>query len=255
MAHDPFVCSPEVLPRLGAALWGLTGQVLKDSDLFWADRLLGMGGKGRLRRALEQQNVLQGGRLDAPKLATWLSHLAGGSGQPQLLWTLPAGHPNVVPLGGSYRASLAKLIDVAQSELLIVSPFLHIGGVKPVQDALLAALLRGVQVTIIAHDLNEPDSVASRAVENLRRAAQRARARFIAYTAQPESGLVHAKLVLQDDQAVIIGSANLTAPGYGFNFEAGVLLGREAVPEVRLVVQALLSTPMVELIFQTAIES
>ena len=95
--------------------------------------------------------------------------------------------------------------------------------------------------------------MASQAIEDLRREAQRAQAHFAAYAARPESGLIHAKIVLQDSQAVIIGSANLTGPGYGYNFETGVLLGYAAVGEVRWVVETLLTTPLVELIFYTGV--
>lgn len=252
---DSFSCRPEALPRLGAALWGLTGQVVTDHDLFWADQLLGEGGQDQLKQVLVQHGILQNGRLDAVRLATWLGHLAGGNGEPQLLWTLPASHPEAQSLGSSYRVSLTRLIEAAKSKLLIISPFLHDSGVKPIQDALLAALLRGVQVILVAHDLHEPSSMGSRAIEDLRRESQRAQVYFTAYAARPDSGFIHAKIVLQDDQAVAIGSANLTGPGYGYNFETGVLLGRVAVGEVRSVVEALLTTSLVELVFQIGMDN
>lgn len=63
--------------------------------------------------------------------------------------------------------------------------------------------------------------------------------------------LSHAKLVIRDERAVLVGSANLTSHALGGNFEAGVLLGGAAAEEALFMIDGVLRAKTVYLVFQT----
>lgn len=101
-------------------------------------------------------------------------------------------------------------------------------------------------------------SLNSRAIESLRREAERAGVKLSVFTADPGVGrdrelqpLVHAKLVVRDRAEILVGSANVTSYALTTNFETGVLLGRAAAEEAHAVVMTMLQSRPVHLVFQT----
>ena len=66
--------------------------------------------------------------------------------------------------------------------------------------------------------------------------------------------LFHAKLVVSDDRALLLGSANLTSHALGSNFEAGVLLGEGAAKEALFILEGILHAKTVYLVFQTRVQ-
>ena len=64
--------------------------------------------------------------------------------------------------------------------------------------------------------------------------------------------MLHAKLVIADEDVMVLGSANLTGPGLEQNIEAGVILsgGREA-KAAKQVVAELERAGLVRMVFDT----
>lgn len=242
-----------VLGRMAAALWSRLDRGIQFHDLAWADDLLGDSGRQDLWEALCGSAVVDdSGQIDAVRLAAWLTTIVtAGESEPHLLWTLPPEHPSSGQSGASYLAALLQLIGESKQELLLMSPFIQANGLSHLEDQLYLALARGVKVIIIGHGLDDLASHQSQALERLRREAVRLHARLIAYAAVPEVGLLHAKLAVADQSTVILGSANMTGPGLGSNFEAGVILSRLPAIEVARVFRQLLSTSLVQHIFST----
>ena len=115
-----------------------------------------------------------------------------------------------------------------------------------------------MKVRLFVHDALNLGTPTSRALEDLRRDAQCQDGDLSVYSAEAGTGrdrplhpLFHAKLVVSDDRKVLLGSANLTSPAFGSNFEAGVLLGSDAATEVFFILDGILRANTVYLVFQT----
>jgi len=145
--------------------------------------------------------------------------------------------------GASYRKTLIKIINQTQHELLLISPFLHERGVVTLTESILAALSRGVMVTIITHEIEDIGSGQSRAIEELRREAHRMSSRLDVYTANLDSRhLLHAKLCVSDRERLVLGSANISGSGLHNHLEAGVVLGRYQALEAMGVINGLIES-------------
>ncbi len=94
-------------------------------------------------------------------------------GGKQLVWTLPSGHPFNAWLGGSYLNVAVSLSEEARESLVLVSPHVEARGIGYLFDRLSGALARGVATMMVAQDLSDIVSTNSRAVEDLRREAER----------------------------------------------------------------------------------
>lgn len=173
-----------------------------------------------------------------------------------LLWTLPAGHPDSEEYGDSYSKGVIDVIKNAQTELILISPFLEPRGVRVLTNELLHAVARNVSITVLTHEADDLSSLASQSLEDLRREAERLGGSLTVYTAKKNKGvaqasmLIHAKLVIADRERVVIGSANLTGPGLSSNFEAGVILGPDAANEAVHMFEGLLEGGLARQAFQ-----
>jgi len=234
------------LTRLAAALWNRVDQVTTYHHLAWADDLLGPGGRDRLWADLQRSDALLDEQLQPQALARYLAQ--GQAEAAALLWTLP---PGLIAQGQTYLDGLTSVVHGAQRELLLMTPFLQVGGVHLLQRELQDALYRGVSITMISHDLHDIKSPQSQALETLRREAERMAASFKAYAAQPQSGLLHAKLVVADRERVVLGSANMTGYGLSMNFEVGVILGSPYAEQVASMYEQLLRSSVVQHVFTT----
>jgi phosphatidylserine/phosphatidylglycerophosphate/cardiolipin synthase-like enzyme len=119
-----------------------------------------------------------------------------------------------------------------------------------------------VAVRLFVHDALNIGTLTSRALEELRREAERSQGDLSVFSAEAGAGrdrlfnpLFHAKLVIRDDQALLLGSANLTSYALGSNFEAGVLLGEAATKEALFVLDGILDAKSVYLVFRTGLSS
>lgn len=235
---------------LSAALWERAGQPTAFHDLAWADNLLGEGGRDRLWADLNATRSLEGGRLQPRALAAYLAQQASPL-DIQLLWTLP---PELERDGISYLDGLVASIQSAERELLLMSPFIASSGINSIQSHLLAALHRGVHVCLIGHELHNIGSPQSQAVESLRKEAELLGTVFKAYSANHQSGLLHAKVAVTDRSRVVLGSANMTGHGLNINFEVGVILGNPHALQVAQVYDQLLKSALVKHVFTTCAE-
>jgi phosphatidylserine/phosphatidylglycerophosphate/cardiolipin synthase-like enzyme len=149
------------------------------------------------------------------------------------------------------------LVREAKESLTIVSPFIDPAGIGALSVPLLDALSHGVGVRLFVHDALNIGTLTSRALEELRREADR-RGDLSVFSAEAGAGrdrllnpLLHAKLVIRDDQALLPGSANLTSHALGSNFEAGVLLGETAAREALFILDGILNANNVYLVFRS----
>jgi phosphatidylserine/phosphatidylglycerophosphate/cardiolipin synthase-like enzyme len=260
---------PDLIARLAAPLWARVGRPLAVTELGWVRALVGEQGPAALWNALQELNAVAGfpPRLQAPGLARLFSHLLAldeVKGQeeqqapPRLVWTLPTAHISYASRGGTYREAVIELIHQARQQLVLVSPFLDSVGIGRFLSPLMNALLRRVKVVVLTHDALNIASFTSRAIEELRQEAERARVNLTVYTGEAGSGrdrfthpLLHAKLVICDHTRILVGSANLTSHALSVNLETGVLLGSTAAQEALAVIDGVIDTRCVHLVFCT----
>lgn len=133
---------------------------------------------------------------------------------------------------GTTRLTLAVVIDLigsAARELLLVSYAAHSD--PHLTAALEAAATRGVAITFLLERHTDNPTFASWSTAFASVDATR-----LAWPAvrRPPGAALHAKVLVVDDHAALIGSANLTSRAMEHNLECGVLLrGHSAVHAVR----------------------
>jgi phosphatidylserine/phosphatidylglycerophosphate/cardiolipin synthase-like enzyme len=132
------------------------------------------------------------------------------------------------------------------------------GGIGVILGPLTVALSRAVAVRLFVHDALNVGTSTSRALEELRREAERIQGDLSVFSAEAGAGrdrllnpLFHAKLIVRDDEALLLGSANLTSCGLGANFEAGVVLGTSSAREALFILDGVLRSKTVYLVFST----
>jgi len=245
------------LRRLGAALWFRLGTALRLQDLDWAVALLGEGGDRLLWEELRAAEVLdRENRLRPRPLARWLDSLVkeeeGEERMPQLVWTLPETHPAASELGSTYLKAILETVEAARRELVMTSPFLQEKGIMEILRAVVRALKRGVRLIVLTHAADNLASNQSVALEAIRQEAERIRGQLIVYSAPVmEGGLLHAKLVIADEERMVLGSANLTGPGLTSNLEAGVVLGCKEARLAMQIMRGLVETNIATKVFST----
>lgn len=249
--------SQDDIRRLGQALWMMVGLPVDRARLFWARSLLGIDGDQLLWTALLECGALAGAdpALKPAGVAELLCSLwESDSVKPEagrLIWTLPP-QLNRPDLEDSYYRGARSLVDGATRTLTIVSPYLEPKGIGRLLEPLVGALHRGVGIVLITHDADVRSSLASAALEELRRAATGLAGRLVVYTAvNAEDTLLHSKLIIADEERIALGSANITGKGLAFNFEAGALLGASAAREASQILAALLASNLVVRAFST----
>ncbi len=111
---------------------------------------------------------------------------------------------------------------------------------------------------LFVHDALNVGTPTSRALEELRREAERIQGDLAVFSAEAATGrdrllspLFHAKFIIRDGQALLLGSANLTSYALGSNFEAGVMLGESSAREALFVLDGVLSSKTVYVVFIT----
>ena len=187
----------------------------------WARGLLGERGDEVLWAALVDGGVVVQPeyRVQTAKLAAMLSILANAPdlGLPRLVWTLPP-ELGLSNLEDSYSSTVIALADAWLGTLTLVPPFMETTGVGRLLESLLAALKRGVHVTVITHGATDLSSYASSALKKLCREAQGLPGILDVYSARDDLPvLLHSKLVVTDNVSSIVGSANITGRGFGEN--------------------------------------
>lgn len=139
--------------------------------------------------------------------------------------------------------ALTRQIKQSDESITLLAPFFEAEGFSHLQEVLLAAMERSVEVTVVSRYLTDLDSYNHAVLKSF---AKTARERnidtslftFVDYTrwstgTPPEQRrqngatpafTLHAKIILFDDAATYIGSANVTDYGFEHYLESGVLL-------------------------------
>lgn len=247
---------PEGVQRLGQALWMRVGERLSSpEEFFWASSLLGAGGERLLWDALQEWHCLgPENNLLARPLADFLCAVWGEQSDAALalMWTLPEGLvvPGVDSTG--YAKGVRALIRASRERLMLLAPYLEVEGMGQLQEELLAALSKGISVTLVTQDANSLGSWASDSLESLRREARGLGGCLRVYTAPATAPvLLHSKLVVADGASAVLGSANLTGNALLRNLETGVLVGARQAVDIERVVEAAIKLGQVHLVFAT----
>jgi phosphatidylserine/phosphatidylglycerophosphate/cardiolipin synthase-like enzyme len=243
---------PDGVRRIGQALWMMVGEPVQPDRLAWARGPLGPEGDELLWQALLDEGCLEGDRflLEPHRLSSLLCSLWRGEDVAHppgaVVWTLPSTLSAHGIEADSYLLAATRLVTGAKARLLIVSPYLEPKGIGRLQGPLLSALGRAVDVTLVSHELEDLASLASAALEPIRRESRGLQGCLKVYSARPNLDvLLHLKVVAVDGQEALLGSANVTGNGFGKNLEAGALLGASAALEIEQVVQAVISQGLV----------
>lgn len=117
---------------------------------------------------------------------------------------------------GAMNACFAALIHAARRSLTITTPYFVPG--EQVLTALVSAALRGVAVTLIVPRRNDSRFVAAASRSYY---ASLLEAGVAIHEFLP--GLLHAKTMVADESAGIVGSANLDRRSFELNFENNIL--------------------------------
>ena len=137
----------------------------------------------------------------------------------------PYGHQLARRLGArTTYGVLIELATTARSHLLLASPFIYLGEAMLagcLVDAVDHAVHRGVRLDVICTDESKdafrdslPRLYANSAVHFYRPHPDLARSKLGS----------HAKILIADNNAAYVGSANFTDPGLTANLEMGVLV-------------------------------
>lgn len=251
------LASPVVARRLGQALWMMAGEPFSQSDLLWARSTLGDEGDVLLWNALVEASCFSpDGQLRVRDLSRFLCFLLEDEkAEPPesgLVWTLP-GPSLTVPgvADDGYARAVREVVDSSQASLTIVSPYLEAGGVGLLEDAVIEALHRGVQVTLVTHEAEDLASMASVALRNLLAEARNRTGKLAVYTAPADGVLLHLKVVVADQRRGVLGSANLTGKGLAGNLEAGTLVGPADAAEICYVVRRTIAAGLATRVFST----
>lgn len=245
------------IARLGAALWAKTGSRISPADLSWASSILGRDGGELLWSTLVEEGVVdREGKISGVALAEMLGRLCSGprgdASEARVVWTLPKQHPDADVLGASYREAILQTIDACERELIFSSPFLEESGVNWLTEAIVRALSRNVEISVITHRADDIGSWQSKALENLRREAQVRGKKLTVYSVSEELNfMVHAKIAVSDAETFVVGSANVTGQGLGGHLECGVCASGSQAIVIKSVLTKTIGSGMACLVFST----
>lgn len=143
--------------------------------------------------------------------------------------------------------TLKRLIISAENELWIVNPFFDVFGTASILPALVSTASRGVVIKIVTREIFEEEKNWS-LLDSLKLLISKFEDEKIidkleirdffkrSGTTRRQIYALHSKLVLSDESACYIGSANVTEAGLKSNFEIGVVIrGKKVKPIAELV--------------------
>lgn len=249
---------PKALSGAAAALWARAGRAMSAEDLQWAAGLGRTDAPRLLWEGLQAVGAVRNGILEPVGVQRFLAVLLDdgdfetAASPVRIVWTLPSGHPAARLRGQSLLAASLQLVEQAQHGLMITSPYIEARGVGTLIDPLVRAVDRGIHVAVLGGNLVNIGSLESRALEGLRRSVEGRSGRLDIYSSvsatdapREEHPLLHAKLMIADERAALVSSANMTIYGQTSNFEVGAYLEDGEVSELSTIVQILLESPLV----------
>jgi phosphatidylserine/phosphatidylglycerophosphate/cardiolipin synthase-like enzyme len=169
-----------------------------------------------------------------------------------VLCTLPASYRNTAKVRemaertgiwpGSLMLALYELIQDAEQELVIMTPYWSTLGVEELLRHVTRDSMRGVRVWIMTQPSTNLAFDALLAVNELRSSLASRSARVTVHSPHDENGqvpLLHAKVLVRDGIEAYVGSANVSAAGVEHSFELGVRLHGSAAQGVKAWVDVL----------------
>ena len=125
----------------------------------------------------------------------------------------------------SMEGSLLELINEAKEEIQILS-YSMTHGAERILKAIERALSRGVKLTMI---INHVEALDNGILSTLKEMSQNYTHSKIYAFRWSEKSELHAKLLISDRVAAIVGSSNLTSRGLIWNLEIGFLIKDKTV--------------------------
>lgn len=169
------------------------------------------------------------------------------SSSAELVATLPADVQSKLPHSvRPIRISIRRYLAEATDTVRIANPYFD--DTEHVLNDLAALPRRGVDLKMVTRevDVDNPNQSAVNAIENItgqlsddERKHLFVRDFYDTNQHDKQIGATHAKAVIIDEQVAYLGSANLTRLSLTGNFELGVLLRGEAVPDLVAVFDAM----------------
>jgi phosphatidylserine/phosphatidylglycerophosphate/cardiolipin synthase-like enzyme len=136
-------------------------------------------------------------------------------------------------LGGGVQAienALLRLVNSAEHELTLA-----VYAMSPGPERLWAALERavegGIRSTVIVDRLNEQNAAMRDWIQRLR-SRHAGTLRLVDFRGEDDNDHLHAKIVVADRRAAVVGSANLTAHGLLLAHELALLVEGPAAEEI-----------------------
>ncbi|MCO8256744.1 phospholipase D-like domain-containing protein [Haladaptatus sp. AB618] len=139
--------------------------------------------------------------------------------------------------------TLTRQVKQTDEAITLLVPFFEADGFAHLKEVLTTAMKRGVDVTVVSRYLTDPTSYNYAVLKSFAKTAiegdiDTSHLTFVDYTRwdagtpseeQRQDGAIpaftlHAKVILFDDSAVYIGSANVTDYGFEQYLETGILL-------------------------------
>jgi phosphatidylserine/phosphatidylglycerophosphate/cardiolipin synthase-like enzyme len=167
------------------------------------------------------------GYRSAPRLEKW-----------ELVASIPPGMQPPPCIRRSTAETLIGLITHSETSVRIAAAYVDRSGLELLADSLSAATARGVSVEIFESRIWQPGVDAVRELEQS--ISKKGNPMFLRLSQLlPEIALAHLKVVVIDEKAAYVGSANITGAGLrGRNVELGVLLYGSGVNAVAAILDA-----------------
>lgn len=138
---------------------------------------------------------------------------------------------------GSIETALEDIFDQARRDILLT--VYSIGAVDRLIVWLETALTRGIAVTLVINALDDQPREASTALRHLATAYPH----FRLYQFIPSEGVdLHAKAVVADHSAALIGSSNLSRRGLLTNHELALLVRGSVASDIAEAIERLVSS-------------
>lgn len=205
-------------------------------------------GTGTYRAAESLPDILRGARIAAAAVSA-LRDRPRLEDQPSLAVSWPHLLP---PLRSarwrSSRMAIIDLLDVAETRVTMLFPFVDSEGTAEIRSALERSLRRGVAVTLVTRYLDDPQSPNSRLVHDLRSVPGvterllRTLQLVVGAEIEQRREILHAKVVVVDGgRRGYIGSANLTGTAMDDSLEIGVIVGGLAAATLGLLLDEIVA--------------
>lgn len=135
-------------------------------------------------------------------------------------------------LSSDLMSSLTRLVESADDEILIVTPFFNHFGVEVFVKRLARATSKGVNVSILTRETNEGNNVEQ--VRDIKEIIKKHgnKNRLNIYDYGTESGRLHAKSLVIDNTRAYIGSANMTSYSLQEAVEIGIIIDGDIVKKL-----------------------